>query len=67
MQPTGLTKLNGETMKKIPEENKGLKKLPKEVRNKMGYMAKGGLVKTGNMDRRVQGMFYSSKSPRGYK
>lgn len=32
-------------MKKVPEDNKGLKKLPKEVRNKMGYMAKGGMVK----------------------
>lgn len=29
-------------MKKVPAENKGLKKLPTEVRNKMGYMAKGG-------------------------
>jgi len=29
-------------MKKVPEKNKGLKKLPTEVRNKMGYMAKGG-------------------------
>ena len=25
--------------------NKGLKKLPTEVRNKMGFMAKGGMVK----------------------
>lgn len=29
-------------LKKVPEDNKGLKKLPKEVRNKMGYMARGG-------------------------
>jgi hypothetical protein len=29
-------------MKKVPEKNKGLKKLPTQVRNKMGYMAKGG-------------------------
>lgn len=35
----------GMTMKKVPEDNEGLKKLPKEVRNKMGYMAKGGMVK----------------------
>jgi len=28
-----------------PEENPGLGKLPTEVRNKMGYMKKGGKVK----------------------
>ena len=32
-------------MKKVPANNTGLKKLPTEVRNKMGYMAKGGVVK----------------------
>ena len=32
-------------MKKVPEKNKGLKKLPTNVRNKMGYMSKGGAVK----------------------
>ena len=31
-------------MKQIPAGNKGLAKLPKNVRNKMGYMAKGGVV-----------------------
>jgi len=36
----------------------GLKKLPKTVRNKMGYMKRGGLVKTGHMDMRKGGMFY---------
>lgn len=30
-------------------------------------MAKGGMVKKGNTDRRKKGMFYDSKSPRGYK
>jgi hypothetical protein len=30
-------------------------------------MAKGGSVKKGNTDRRKKGMFYDSKSPRGYK
>ena len=29
-------------MKQIPKDNKGLAKLPKNVRNKMGYMKKGG-------------------------
>ena len=32
-------------MKAVPKENKGLAKLPKAVRNKMGYMKKGGVVK----------------------
>ena len=32
-------------LKPIPAENKGLPNLPKNVRNKMGYMKKGGSVK----------------------
>ena len=36
----------GGPLKKVPEGNKGLKKLPKQVRNKMGFMAKGGMMKT---------------------
>ena len=36
----------GGPLKKAPEGNTGLKKLPKQVRNKMGYMAKGGMMKT---------------------
>jgi hypothetical protein len=31
-------------MKQLPAGNKGLAKLPKSVRNKMGYMAKGGMA-----------------------
>ena len=31
-------------LKPIPKTNKGLPKLPKAVRNKMGFMKKGGLV-----------------------
>lgn len=34
----------GGDMKKVPEGNKGLAKLPKEVRNRMGYMSKGGVA-----------------------
>jgi hypothetical protein len=30
-------------------------------------MARGGMVKNGNTDLRNKGMFYDSKSPRGYK
>ena len=32
----------GGSLKSVPEGNKGLKKLPTAVRNKMGYMKKGG-------------------------
>ena len=32
-------------MKQVPEGNKGLSKLPKNVRNKMGYMKDGGRAK----------------------
>ena len=31
-------------LKSAPAGNKGLKKLPTEVRNKMGFMSKGGTV-----------------------
>ena len=36
-------------LKPIPKGNKGLPKLPKEVRNKMGYMAQGGLAKQNKL------------------
>jgi len=32
-------------LKPVPPKNKGLKKLPKKVLNKMGFMKKGGKVK----------------------
>ena len=32
-------------MKPVPKDNKGLGKLPKSVRNKMGYMSSGGVAK----------------------
>ena len=34
----------GSALKEVPTRNKGLKKLPTEVRNKMGFMKKGGVV-----------------------
>jgi hypothetical protein len=34
----------GGSFKAVPADNKGLKKLPTEVRNKMGFMKKGGVV-----------------------
>jgi len=42
-----------------PKEGQtGLKKLPSKVRNKMGYMNRGGLTKSGSTDMRKGGMFY---------
>ena len=35
----------GGLMKEVPKDNPGLAKLPEPVRNKMGYMARGGNVK----------------------
>ena len=35
-------KNGGKALKKVPAKAKGLKKLPTKVRNKMGYMKKGG-------------------------
>ena len=34
---------------------------------RLSGMARGGMVKKGKTDRRGKGMFYDSKSPRGYK
>ena len=43
-------------LKKPTPDQVGLAKLPKSVRNKMGYMKKGGTPKP--MDYRKTGMFY---------
>ena len=42
-----LSKLKEKKMKPVPagKKGKGLRKLPKAVRNKMGFMKKGGRVK----------------------
>ena len=32
-------------LREVPETNTGLKQLPEKVRNRMGYMSKGGMVK----------------------
>ena len=48
----------GMGLKKPTPNQKGLKKLPTEVRNKMGYMKRGGMMKSGNNDMRKGGMFY---------
>jgi hypothetical protein len=38
-------KNGGKALKKVKPSQKGLKKLPTKVRNKMGYMKKGGRAK----------------------
>jgi len=37
--------VGGMAKKAVPSGNTGLAKLPKDVRNKMGYMMKGGYAK----------------------
>ena len=37
-------KMGGGSLKAVKPNQKGLAKLPKNVRNKMGYMKKGGKV-----------------------
>ena len=41
MKKEGMYYDDGGSLKAIPSENKGLPKLPKDVRNKMGYMQEG--------------------------
>ena len=42
--PVVTRKEGGDTLKSIPEDNKGLPNLPKNVRNEMGYMQEGGMT-----------------------
>ena len=44
LKPDSNKKGKGKILKPVPEENKGLSKLPKKVRNRMGFMKKGGIV-----------------------
>lgn len=46
----------GGSLKPVPEGNKGLSKLPTDVRNKMGYMKRGGSVKKMGMGGKCRGM-----------
>jgi len=39
-------KMGGGSLKAVPAGNKGLKKLPTKVRNKMGFMQSGGVAKS---------------------
>jgi len=42
----------GGELKEVPEDSKGLSKLPTDVRNKMGYMKTGGLYENINAKRK---------------
>jgi hypothetical protein len=42
----------GGELKAVPDDNKGLSKLPTDVRNKMGYMKNGGLYDNINAKRK---------------
>jgi hypothetical protein len=55
-------KSNGGSLKPVPADNKGLGKLPQPVRNKMGYMKKGGVVKMRGGGAATKGMNFN----RGY-
>ena len=45
MMKSPMMKKGGKALKPVKPNQKGLKKLPKKVRNKMGYMKNGGKVK----------------------
>ena len=51
----------GGALKEPPagDKGKGLNKLPTEVRNKMGFKNRGGLINNGKQDYRKSGMFYT--------
>ena len=51
----------GGALKEPPagDKGKGLKTLPTEVRNKMGFKNRGGLINNGKQDYRKSGMFYT--------
>jgi len=42
----------GEALKDVPEDNKGLPKLPKNVRNAMGFKKNGGEMKRSRKQKR---------------
>ena len=41
----GMVMSSTDNLKPVPKGNKGLGRLPKPVRNRMGFMNKGGMVK----------------------
>ena len=51
----------GGGLKDIPTNNPGMKKLPTEVRNKMGFKAYGGKMKKMRMGGKCRGMGAATK------
>ena len=49
-------KAGGGSLKAVPAGNEGLSKMPTDVRNKMGYMKRGGSVKKMGMGGKCRGM-----------
>jgi hypothetical protein len=60
----------GGQLKQVPEGNRGLAKLPEAVRNRMGYMMKGGMMDDymggGMMDMYMYGGMAKKKKKSGY-
>ena len=48
-------------LKEVPKDNKGLRKLPKEVRNRMGFMKTGGEAKIRKSKHRGCGAVMSDR------
>ena len=55
----------GSAKKSVPSQNKGLSKLPKDVRNKMGYMKDGGSAKKTPNGYSKGGAVKKKSKPRG--
>jgi len=58
------------TLKKPTPSQKGLKKLPSSIRNKMGYLNKGGVAKKANKGMHIITIGSAKKkktSPKGKK
>jgi hypothetical protein len=51
----------GEILKEVPKDNNGLGKLPKEVRNRMGFMNTGGEAKIRKAKHRGCGAVMSDR------
>ena len=55
----GIGMKDGGSLREVTQDKKSsLGKLPTEVRNKMGYKNRGGMISKGGTDYRKSGMFY---------
>ena len=60
-------KIMDKKLKPIPAGNKGLPKLPKEVRNNMGFLKDGGIARLGFNDGGFEPFKFTSKIPKVFK